>query len=293
MLEKRKHTLSQHTYAAKSRYQGEVAERYLERRTSTPQWQREQMVVGTMIDSFPEGSCILDTPVGTGRFLPLYCEGNHVAHGLDISSHMLRQAESMGSSKGRFELLIQADMESIPAPHSAYDYVVCTRFMNWVPLEVFVRILAEFDRVARRGIVVEVRMSKPLGVPALVKNLGIEMVSRPRLVGRLLPRPLRRRITAGMFGVKKSLTGETSKTSVNHSGGNSYNYFLHKSTDVAHLFDEQDMVVEKMAVINERTDYLRRESNILMMYMLRKRTHKEHRDPSPSIGLGRNLLGSD
>ncbi len=151
------------SYPAKTRYRGEVAENYLKRRAGGARWTHEQRVIERLIDSFPSGSSILDVPLGTGRFVDHYFRRGLTVYGLDISRDMLREVRTGRSGEALPEGMVHADTECIPLRDNSVDYVVCARLLNWAPMSAFKVIISEFQRVARKGVLVEVRVARALG----------------------------------------------------------------------------------------------------------------------------------
>lgn len=74
------------------KYHGSIAEGYDDKRVNDPKWTVEQQIIEGMISELPEGSEILDCPVGTGRFLHAYVAHKHKFIGMDISGDMLYKA---------------------------------------------------------------------------------------------------------------------------------------------------------------------------------------------------------
>jgi len=256
-----------HNYPAKFRYQGEVAERFLDRRIRSPMWQQEQLIVGGLIDQFAPSSVVLDVPAGTGRFLEFYTRENHTAYGIDISRDMLIEATKLQAEADAFEVLIQGDAECLPLADGSVDYVVCNRLMNWVPLPVFAGLISEFKRVARRRIVVGVRVIETLGAPALIRKGCIEVVSNPRVALSHTALRLINKLNAGLVIAKRRAFPNHSNIE-QHSIHNHQGYFLHGVHEVSRIFDEQNLAVVSVNLVDERTNFARRELRSLLMYLL-------------------------
>ncbi|HZT71131.1 MAG TPA: class I SAM-dependent methyltransferase [Terriglobia bacterium] len=144
-------------YPAKQRYWGAVARDYNRWRLSSPLrryiWEREFRVLERIArEQLCPHSTILDAPTGTGRIVPLFRSLGHKVTGVDISLDMLRmQFSQLGNlSCG----LVRGDCEVLPFADGAFDYVISLRFMGHVPPEVRSRVLQEFKRVARKGLIV-------------------------------------------------------------------------------------------------------------------------------------------
>lgn len=150
-------------YHAKSGYVGNTARDYDRKRKKRRKWRLELSAVDQMVSRFDAGSSVLDLPLGTGRFLSCYEAGKHRVLGLDISQDMLAQAEA--KIRAAKEVVIHtalADAETIPLADQSVDYIVCIRLLNWVTDPAMEKIVAEFKRVARKGIVLGFRTYRPM-----------------------------------------------------------------------------------------------------------------------------------
>jgi ubiquinone/menaquinone biosynthesis C-methylase UbiE len=167
-------------YHAKSGYRGKTAQDYDRKRRKRKKWRLELDAVETMITHFDAGSSILDLPLGTGRFLPLYKPGNHRVLGLDISLDMLQQARDKLQENVRQPAMAMGDGENIPLKDLSVDYVVCIRLLNWLTHEAMKKVIAECDRVARKGMVIGFRTRKPMTAADFIKMGLIELMPTPR-----------------------------------------------------------------------------------------------------------------
>lgn len=75
-----------------NKYHGSIAQGYDAKRDTSPKWVIEQKIIEDMISELPEGSTVLDCPVGTGRFLPCYVANGLKFIGMDRSGDMLVQS---------------------------------------------------------------------------------------------------------------------------------------------------------------------------------------------------------
>lgn len=119
----------------RERYRGEGASSYNSVRQTSPRWKLEHETVARMLQPH-RGKSVLDLPVGTGRFVPLYQELECSLTGVDLSSDMLAEAvgeaRRVGYPMGRFEIGDAVDID--PATIAA-DVGVCLRFLNWLPAD--------------------------------------------------------------------------------------------------------------------------------------------------------------
>jgi ubiquinone/menaquinone biosynthesis C-methylase UbiE len=150
-------------YRSAAKYFGENAASYESIRTREERWDLEQEIVRRYVDTLPTGSKIADVPFGTGRFAPFYIERNLNVFGADISGDMLSIArKNIGEAPG-FELHVAA-AESLPIADQSVDYLICHRFIKWLPdTQILAKVMKEFARVTRKEIFVQVRVEVQTG----------------------------------------------------------------------------------------------------------------------------------
>lgn len=162
-------------YSAKSAYQGDVASNYDAARMVEPLWEIEQTFVKNWTDSIITGSSILDIPAGTGRFIETFLAKGLEVKAMDISQDMLAQIMRRHDKTSGSLAISVADAERLPLENRSVDYVVSWRFFHLLPLKTAQAVLAEFHRVARKQIVIQVLPVRLGGissyVPAAVKKL--------------------------------------------------------------------------------------------------------------------------
>lgn len=138
------------------KYNGSVAEGYDAKRVSQEKWQNENRIIEDWLWDLPIGTAVLDCPVGTGRFIPLYEElGFHVL-GLDISEDMLKQAAS--KVKGENVYCRLGDVRELDLADSSYDVAMCIRLFRWLEPEDVKKALRELQRVARDRVIFNIRL---------------------------------------------------------------------------------------------------------------------------------------
>ncbi len=144
-------------YKGKSAYHGSVARDYERDRTAEPIWAVEQEFVAKWSSGIPPGSVILDLPTGTGRFLPLFIARGLQVHARDISSDMLNVIrEKIPDHRARGLTIEVGDAQKIDLEDDSVDYVVSWRFFHLIPRSVIPGVLAEFRRVCRHDIIIQV-----------------------------------------------------------------------------------------------------------------------------------------
>jgi hypothetical protein len=153
-------------YPAKRKYIGGIAAEYVDKRTEHPTWVWEQEQVRRWASSRPTGSSILDVPFGTGRYVPLYLAAGLKVLGCEISPDMVANAErELGSSFNQCDVSIGDAEAMVQYRDNSVDAVISSRFIQWLPdISIVERVLAEFARVAREELFLQVRV--PAGVPA-------------------------------------------------------------------------------------------------------------------------------
>lgn len=236
-------------YPARGRYMGAVAREYVERRADSAKWRREQHVVEAMVAALPAPGLVLDVPFGTGRFAGAYARAGHRVLGLDISGDMLREAGAVTGSVAPAPSLVQADAEALPLRDDAVDYLVCTRFLNWLPGPAVDRVVGEFCRVARRGVILHVRVARPVRAGELLPLAAARVRWAPvRIASRL------RRLARTWLRL-----GRTS------------GYTVHTEEAITDLFARHHAVVEEVRTVGNRLMYSRGERQALRVYRLRTR----------------------
>jgi ubiquinone/menaquinone biosynthesis C-methylase UbiE len=154
-------------YYAKTIYSGQTAAQYDRIRKrgilNRLRWKSEMHQVGNVVLSLPRGQRILDVPCGTGRFLPLFLGAEHEVVGMDISTDMLNQIP--GECRSPRLSLEQGDAQRLRFADKSFDYIFSLRLFNHLPEAVRTDVLKEFRRVARKGVIIELRFASSLEFP--------------------------------------------------------------------------------------------------------------------------------
>lgn len=144
-------------------YVGSKARSYEAKRRKQATWQPEHNFVAEQIQG---AASVLDCPVGTGRFLPIYRDAGIDVLGVDVSEDML--AEARRHEYGRLEVGSVFDLgDELPVR----DVAVCVRFLNWLDIETVEQTLGILSARARE-VLASVRLSS--GHPR--KTLGNTLV---------------------------------------------------------------------------------------------------------------------
>ena len=245
-------------YPARSRYQGSFAEDYLAGRIDDPRWEREQTAIEGFLRKCAPGSTIVDVPFGTGRFVDFYAQCDHVVYGLDVSRDMMNQARSTAKEQhARLEPVL-GEIEVLPIRDRSIDHVVCVRFLNWVELPVVDRILGEFSRVARKDVLVHVRVRKPLGAAALVRTFSREAVTQPI--------PLLRRFVGA---ARESLANSVRSLVGRPNSNETYGYALHDAESLDAVIRGHGFDIVETVLIESETTYSRSQIEPLYVFVLR------------------------
>lgn len=151
-------------YSAKLKYVGPLADKYVTNRAEQPTWVWEQDQVRAWALSRAAGSSVLDVPFGTGRYVPIYRAAGLDIRGCEISADMVAVARrELGPDFQGCQVEV-GDAENMQhLADGAVDAVLCSRFIQWLPtLEIVDRILAEFARVSREELFLQLKI--PAGV---------------------------------------------------------------------------------------------------------------------------------
>jgi ubiquinone/menaquinone biosynthesis C-methylase UbiE len=138
------------------RYRGSRARDYNRRRERTALYDREQATIDAFLAQVPQGSSLVDVPVGTGRYLELYKKHNLAVTGLDVSDDMLAEARAEADALSLAATLRREDVRHISVPDGGFDTVLCMRFLNWLDTAGLETVMTELVRVARSHLILGV-----------------------------------------------------------------------------------------------------------------------------------------
>ena len=196
-------------YAAARHYFGGVAASYENRRAHKPKWSEETRLVESYVSRLAPGASVLDVPFGTGRFALLYVAAGLAVAGVDISADMIAEARQRhGGTIAGFDLRT-APAEQLPFADRSFDYLICNRFIKWLPSEAMVAAVAtEFRRVCRKEMLIQVKLTGS-PVASLMASLS-RLISRPfrkddskRPTARYTMRQLERCFEAGGWTISE------------------------------------------------------------------------------------------
>lgn len=143
-------------------YVSQKAQNYDQDRTKQKKWQIEQDAMHEFLKRVPEGSNLIDIPVGTGRFFKFYQEKNLDVLGIDVSEDMLTESQKCAAAEGITRVKFQqGDILNIPHPDRMVTTSICIRFLNWVDWSFAEKAFAEIYRVSNQYIIMGVRHRVP------------------------------------------------------------------------------------------------------------------------------------
>lgn len=132
-------------------YKGAKAATYDRDREHEDKWRREHAAVAEFLKG-AQGT-VLDIPVGTGRFLPLYAMMGLPFLGMDVSDDMMRKARCKVDGADIFH----GDIFAIPLANNAVQTAVCIRLLNLMTQNEMKAAMLELGRVASRRIILSIR----------------------------------------------------------------------------------------------------------------------------------------
>lgn len=164
------------------KYYLDRAKNYDKDRENQPSWQAEYAAIEKFAHSIGRNMRVLDVPVGSGRFFPLYQELNWIVTGLDISRDMLavcRKRSLREENQGK-PFLVLGHSDSLPFENESFDVVVCFRFLqSIVDFETASNSISEFARVSSKFVLLHI------DVGADSTNLISEISPRETMRGKL------------------------------------------------------------------------------------------------------------
>jgi ubiquinone/menaquinone biosynthesis C-methylase UbiE len=161
---------------ASLRYRGEKASLYDARREKKEKWILESQALESILSALPPGLSVLDIPVGTGRFIPLYHQLGVRATGIDSSSDMLAVARDKAGQLGASIECLEGDVRKLSMPDDTFDAVISVRLLNLLRPDDLRPALDEMARVSRRFIILSVTLFVPLQEIELTSPQGLRSV---------------------------------------------------------------------------------------------------------------------
>jgi SAM-dependent methyltransferase len=109
---------------------------------------------------------VLDCPVGTGRWLPVFQRNGAAVVGMDLSEHMLAVARKR-VGPGADVRLVEGDALDpalLRSLDQRFDLIVCTRFAHWLPPKALSGLIGSFAASGSRFLLLGAKVS-PEGPP--------------------------------------------------------------------------------------------------------------------------------
>ena len=140
------------------KYHGAVATGYDAKREESPKWHAEQAIITDMLSDIPSGDWILDCPVGTGRFIPVYEERGFCVQAVDVSVDMMKEAIAKVTKPGNWINFTQADIRTINLWPQSVDVSLMVRLTRWLSPDDCIVALRQLQRVTRKRIIFTARV---------------------------------------------------------------------------------------------------------------------------------------
>jgi ubiquinone/menaquinone biosynthesis C-methylase UbiE len=142
-------------------YRGKMASGYDEKRLRQKRWHEENRIVEEMLTSIKLPGDLIDCPVGTGRFLPMYDKMKITGVGIDSSEEMLSVARTKLSRKQKTTFAIeQGSADKLRFLDREFRTCVCVRFFNLVEPDALKKCFAELSRVTSEHMICTVRLGE-------------------------------------------------------------------------------------------------------------------------------------
>ncbi len=138
-------------------YTGNTAERYDEKRSTSPKWHGENLVIDSLLSKLPAKLRLLDVPVGTGRFIELYKKYRITATGVDISNDMIAVAKNKAAQLEVNIDLQQGSVLDLKFSDGTFDCALCVRLMNWLHSEEMDQAIGQLSRVSKKHLILGIR----------------------------------------------------------------------------------------------------------------------------------------
>lgn len=161
------------------KYHGGTATGYDEKRKSSSKWKEEDRIIREYLEGTHKGDWVMDCPVGTGRFIPLYEELEVLYRGLDVSEDMINEAKKKVTNERLCRylgLLPEVDgncgiQYGTGLKDKSVDVSMMIRMTRWLSPDDCVKALKELQRVTRKKIIFTVRVrnhkeARPYGLIA-------------------------------------------------------------------------------------------------------------------------------
>jgi SAM-dependent methyltransferase len=139
------------------KYHGRMAETYETKRKKQQRWDIENDVVAKMLAKLKPKS-ILDVPVGTGRYIPIYDKLRvKMVLGVDVSDSMLAIAKEKARKTKRATITLKCrDVRKLKT--ITVDVSVCVRFLDLIDEQAMRQVMAKLMNSSKRAIICTIRL---------------------------------------------------------------------------------------------------------------------------------------
>jgi len=144
-------------------YFGEKARVYDAKNAETDKRAREAAALREFLVN--ASGTILDIPVGTGHFIPLYEALGLNVIGMDVSSEMMNQARVKAPETN----FVYGDILQIPLPDLSVEVAVCIRLLSLIDTDEMASAIKELGRVASHFVIFSMKVDKQ----KVIKNRSI------------------------------------------------------------------------------------------------------------------------
>lgn len=123
---------------------------------------RQMRAMSSFLKRIPDGCTFLDCPCGNGRWLPIIADKASKIIALDLSTAMIEYSRDRASHLRAHAYMLRGEAENLPLADNCVDYVFCFALMKHLPIPLQYSIMAEFARVAQKGIIVSFLVLNPI-----------------------------------------------------------------------------------------------------------------------------------
>ena len=143
------------------KYHGAVAEGYDAKREDSPKRIAERRIITDMLSDLPDGTKLLDVPVGTGWLIEFYREKGFKVLGIDTSQEMLNKASEKVGDTQNIVLLTGDILKLNMLGDKSFDVALMVRLTRWLSPEDCTKAIHELARVTRKRIIFTTRLRHP------------------------------------------------------------------------------------------------------------------------------------
>ncbi len=166
---------------------------------------KEKVVISKILNFIESGCTILDCPCGNGRWFKTLAKKSDSIIGIDLSENMLKVAALNGKILeyiNKHVKIQKGDAEKLPLEDNSVDYIFSFALMKHLPDPIKYKVLSEFTRVCRKGIICSFALFTPIAFTRwkikkdpesyslwksklidMVREIGLEI----RAISRIMP----------------------------------------------------------------------------------------------------------